>query len=281
MKNTIFIIIAALAAGVGIGYLAANIQTTIIGSSATDTGQKIQLTGKVQADERQASSQTAHVSGRIEKLFVTFTGERVNKGQKLATIYAPELVTAQRELLEAIKLQDLNPNLVEAARNKLRYLKISDTVIQAIEEKGEIRENFTVFADASGVVTEKRVSVGDYVKQGEPLFGLMNLRKIWVLFDAYEEDLAAIKVGDKIEFTAPAIPNKTFKTNVTFIDPIINATTRTISVRAEVNNRNGLLKPEMLVSGILQKKTTKTDNLTVPKSAVLWTGKDWKTGKRL
>jgi len=251
----------------------ANIQTTLIGATDTESGQEIRLTGKVQADERQASSQTAHVSGRIEKLFVTFTGEQVNKGQKLAVIYSPDLVAAQRELLEALKLQDLNPNLVEAARNKLRYLKINDSTIRAIEENGTIQENFTLFADESGVVTEKRVSVGDYVKQGEPLFGLLNLDKVWVLFDAYEEDLSAIRVGDKIEFTTPAIPNKVFETTVTFIDPIINAATRTVFIRTEVSNRNGKLKPEMLVTGTLQKKATTSSNLTVPKSAVLWTGK--------
>ena len=344
MKNTIFIIIIALSAGIGIGYLVfnnqtakahehsvetaeksntgevwtcsmhpqirqenpgdcplcgmdlilaeeggsdnplvlemtesavklANIQTTLIGATDTEKGQEIRLTGKVQADERQASSQTAHVSGRIEKLFVTFTGEQVKKGQKLATIYSPDLVAAQRELLEALKLQDLNPSLVEAARNKLRYLKINDSTIRAIEENGTIQENFTLFADESGVVTEKRVSVGDYVKQGEPLFGLLNLDKVWVLFDAYEEDLSAIRVGDKIEFTTPAIPNKVFETTVTFIDPIINAATRTVFIRTEVSNRNGKLKPEMLVTGTLQKKAIKGSNLTVPKSAVLWTGK--------
>jgi Cu(I)/Ag(I) efflux system membrane fusion protein len=251
----------------------ANIQTTLIGSTTTESGKTIRLTGKVQADERQASSQTAHVSGRIEKLYVTFTGEQVNKGQKLATIYSPDLITAQRELLEALKLQDLNPALVEAARNKLRYLKIGNETIRQIEEKGTIRENFTVYADETGVVTAKRVSVGDYIKQGEPLFGLMNLRKVWVLFDAYEEDLATIRVGDKIEFTTPAAPNKSFKTTITFIDPTINPATRTVSVRTEVNNRSGLLKPEMLVTGVLQKKATGKSDLTVPKSAVLWTGK--------
>ena len=251
----------------------ANIQTSIIGSTTTELGKKIRMTGKVQADERQASSQTAHTSGRIEKLYVTFTGEEVNKGQKLATIYSPDLITAQRELLEALKLQDLNPALVEAARNKLHYLKIGDETIRQIEENGTIQENFTVYADETGVVTEKHVSVGDYIKQGDPLFRLMNLRKVWVLFDAYEEDLATIKVGDKIEFTTPAVPNKAFKTTVTFLDPIINPATRTVSVRTEVNNHKGLLKPEMLVTGVLQKKATGKSDLTVPKSAVLWTGK--------
>lgn len=251
----------------------ANIQTTVIGQKTDAAGKTFRLTGKVHADERQASSQVAHIPGRIEKLYVTFTGEQVSKGQKLATIYSPDLITAQRELLEAMKLQDLNPNLVEAARNKLRYLKIGEQTIKSIEERGTIQENFTVYAEETGIVTEKRVSVGDYVRQGEPLFSLMNLRKVWVLFDAYEEDLGAISIGDKIEFTTPSASNKIFKTTVTFIDPIINSATRTAAVRTEVNNRNGLLKPEMLVTGILQKIAKSKSELSVPKSAVLWTGK--------
>lgn len=250
----------------------ANIQTTIVGETVGQSGKTIRLSGKVQPDERLASSQVAHVPGRIEKLFVSFTGEQVSKGQKIATLYSPELITAQRELLEALKLQSLNPALVEAARNKLRYWKIGNTTIESIEQQGTIQETFTVYADEAGIVTNRRVSVGDYVKQGEPLFDLMNLRKVWVLFDAYEEDLSAIKKGNRIEFTTPSIPNKVFKTRVTFIDPIINPNTRVASIRTEVQNSNGLLKPEMLVYGTLQNNTSSSTQLSVPKSAVLWTG---------
>lgn len=250
-----------------------NIETSVVGQEVAQTDKVIQLTGKVQADERLASSQVAHVPGRIEKLYVTFTGEQVKKGQKLADIYSPDLITAQRELLEAIKIQAVNPSLVEAARNKLRFWKIGESTIQSIEETGAIQETFTLYAEETGIVTNRRVSVGDYLKQGEPLFDLMNLRKVWVLFDAYEEDLANIKVGDRIEFTAAAIPNKIFKARITFIDPIINPSTRVAAVRTEVSNGNGLLKPEMFVNGALKHKVASKKQFTVPKSAVLWTGK--------
>ena len=251
----------------------ANIQTTVIGKKSTKTGKTIRLSGKVQMDERLASSQVAHVPGRIEKLFVTFTGEQVSKGQRLATLYSPELITAQKELLEALKLQDLNPGLADAARNKLRYWKIGNATIKEIEQKGEIRETFSMYADKSGIVTNKRVAVGDYLKQGEPLFDLISLHKVWVLFDAYEEDLATISIGDRIEFTTPSIPDRTFKTRITFIDPLINADTRVASLRTEVSNASGLLKPEMFVTGVLKNQTVTNTQLTVPKSAVLWTGK--------
>lgn len=251
----------------------ANIQTTVIGSASGQSEKNIRLSGKVQADERLTSSLVSHVPGRIEKLFVTFTGEQVNKGQKLATLYSPELMTAQQELLEAIKLQSVSPGLVEAARNKLRLWKIGKASIEAIEERGTIQENFAIYADESGIVTNKRVSVGDYVKQGEALFEVTNLNNVWILFDAYENELPNIAIGDLIEFTTPSIPDKTFKTRITFIDPVINPATRVASLRTEVRNKSGLLKPETFVNGMLQKKSKKSDQLTVPKSAVLWTGK--------
>lgn len=253
----------------------ANIQTTILGNSQQDTkGKTIRLAGKIQADERQASSQVAHVPGRIEKLYVSFTGEEVSMGQKIADLYSPDLITAQRELLEAVKLQSINPGLLEAARNKLRFWKISDQTITKIESSGRIQEVFPLISTASGIVTKRKVSVGDHLQQGEPLLDLVNLKKVWVLFDAYEEDLINIRVGNQISFTTPAFPEKTFKTNITFIAPLIDAQTRTTAIRAEVNNISGKLKPEMFVTGILESKssTTNKSNIAVPKTAVMWTG---------
>lgn len=251
----------------------ANIQTTTIGQEKAGTGNALRLSGKIQPDERLASSQVAHVPGRIEKLYISFTGEQVQKGQKIALLYAPELITAQRELLEAAKLQSVNPGLLEAAKNKLRYWKISDEVIDDVLKNGSIKETFPVYADESGTVTKKRVAVGDYVVQGEALFDLINLRKVWALFDAYEEDIRKVSVGDEITFTTPSLPEQTFKSTITFIDPVINPSTRVASLRTEVNNSRRLLKPEMLVYGAVQNTNNTISSLTVPKTAVMWTGK--------
>jgi len=250
----------------------AGIQTTTIGEVDGRNGKTLRLTGKVQPDERLVAAQVAHVSGRIEQLFVTFTGQAVKEGQVLASIYSPELISAQQELLEALKIQNINPALVDAARNKLRFLKISSATIAEIETQGKIRESFVLLADATGVVTQRKVAVGDYVQRGQPLFDLLNLRKVWVFFDAYEEDLVHIALGDPIEFTTPALPNRTFRTRVAFIDPLIDPRTRVARVRTEVDNVGGVLKPEMWVTGQAHHRATGASQLTVPKSAVLWTG---------
>ena len=248
-----------------------NIQTTILGQTGKSSNE-FSLSGKIQADERTAASQVTHLPGRIEKLYVTFKGERVNKGQKVAEIYSPELVAAQQELLEALKYQNVNASLLEAARKKLYYWKIPKSTISAIEKSGKIQETFTLFAEISGVVSNRRVSVGDYVRQGQSLFDVLNLNSLWVLFDVYEEDLSNISVGDRVRFITPAIPNRIFTTQITFINPSINPQTRTTSLRGEIRNNSGELKPEMFVTGTLETSLNTSAQLTIPKSAVMWTG---------
>ncbi len=240
------------------------------------------LSGRLSTDERLAAVQSAHVAGRLERLFVNFEGERVRQGQALATIYSPELVTAQRELIEALKFRELNPALVEATRQKLRNLKISAAEIARIEASGEPQTNFTVKADQSGVVIDQRVQLGDYVMAGEPLMMITRLDKLWLLLDAYEGDLANIRIGDRISFTTPAIPGETFTARVSFIDPLIDPQTRTATIRAEVSNAGGRLKPEMFVRAELQARAAATvakggspsgKTVYVPATAVLWTGR--------
>lgn len=251
-----------------------NIQTTIIRSgNSAGSNKQISMTGKVKANESTASSLVAHVSGRIEKLYVSYTGEKVTTGQKLADIYSAELIGAQQELIEAKVLSELNPSLLEAATAKLRNWKLSEGMIASILETGKIQETFTIYAESSGIVSTRRVAVGDYVNKGAALFELIDLEKVWVVFDAYEEDLVDIRIGDRIEFTTPALGNRKFSTRVNFIDPVINSETRTASVRTELGNKSGRLKPEMFVNGIHTKISNKSStSLLIPKSAVLWTG---------
>ncbi|MFK8009340.1 MAG: efflux RND transporter periplasmic adaptor subunit [Saprospiraceae bacterium] len=248
-----------------------NIQTTIIGSSKSG-GKNILLNGKIKPDERRSASIVSHLPGRIEKLFVTFTGEKITKGQKIATIYSPELVSAQRELLEALKLKDISPKLADAARQKLAYWKIPKSSIEQIEQSGKVQSLMNIYADEGGIVMDKKVSVGDYIQEGSMLFETIGLEKLWVIFDGYEENMANIRVGNIIKFTTPAVPGKTFSAKVTYIDPILNAATRAVAIRTEVGNRGGFLKPEMFVKGMLQTSNSSKSKITVPKTAVLWTG---------
>jgi len=250
----------------------AKIQTSFVELSQAE--KEIFLQGKVLADERRISVQPAHFSGRIEKLYIAFEGEKVYAGQKLAVIYSPQLVTAQKELFEALKSIDTYPQLAEAARNKLKLWKLTDKQISEIENSGKVTEYFDVLADVSGYVTKLNISVGDYVKTGDVLFETVDLNKVWIVFDAYEKDLPFLKIGDKINFTVSSLADKSYETKISYIDPVIDPVKRTASVRTEINNRGSELKPEMFVSGKLSANLShKKDALTVPKSAVMWTGK--------
>jgi membrane fusion protein, copper/silver efflux system len=235
---------------------------------------EVRLYGKVQADERLKQSQAAHFPGRIEQLFVNFTGQSVVRGQVLAVIYSPELITAQQELLETVRTKQLQPELYEATREKLRQLKLTDEQIEKIENSGVITNDFEVVTNTSGIVTERLVNTGDHVSSGTVLFEISDLSNVWIMFDAYESDLEYLHVGEKISFSIQAFPGIDFNGTIAFIDPVIDPVTRVAKVRVEMGNQSGKLKPEMFATGIVS-STLKdyTSNLVIPKSAVLWTGK--------
>ena len=249
----------------------AEVQTSIVSRGLAS--KEVLLYGKIQIDERLKQSQTAHVPGRIEKLLINVTGEQVKKGQLIARIYSPELVTAQKELIEALSLKDKYPALVEAAREKLRNWKLSKDQINEIEQSGNVSSTFEIFANTSGIVVSRKVNEGDYISKGAVLFEVADLSKVWGIFDAYESDLNWISLNQKVEFTSQAVPGKTFTGKITFIDPIINSATRTAGIRIEMNNSEMLLKPEMFINGLIHSSLKGSENqLTIPQSAVLWTG---------
>ena len=251
----------------------ANITTMIVGKGSAN--KELRLNGKVQVDERNAYSQSTHIPGRIEKLSINFTGEKVSRGQTLATVYSPELVTAQEELLQAASIKESQPELFAAAKEKLRNWKIGDSQINRILSTGKAIQRFPISADVNGIVTEKMVDLGDYVERGMPIYEISDLSKVWVLFDLYESDLNWVKEGSKITYTINSIPGETFEGTISFIDPLINGQTRVASARVEVNNKDGKLKPEMFASGVVVNDISGNEKqeIVIPKSAVLWTGK--------
>jgi Cu(I)/Ag(I) efflux system membrane fusion protein len=250
----------------------ANVMTSVV--TRQKPIKEVRLYGKVQADERLLQSQVAHLPGRIDKLLVNFTGESVKKGQSLALIYSPLLVTAQQELLEAAKTKQSQPEIYEASKDKLRQWKLTEEQIAAIESSRVIRNDFEVVSVTTGIVTARRVNTGDHVAEGTVLFDIADLSKVWIMFDAYESDLPFLTVGDKITFTIQALPGINYSGKIIFIDPVIDPVTRVSKVRLEINNGFGKLKPEMFATGIIKADLTEyRDKLVIPKSAVLWTGK--------
>jgi membrane fusion protein, copper/silver efflux system len=231
------------------------------------------LTGTIEADERQLASITANFPGRIERLFVSFTGQMVQKGERLATIYSPELVTAQNELLEAADTKEEFPELYDAARDRLRLWNLTERQINQIEQHGEIRERFDVLADRRGIVTQRNISIGDYVSTGTVLFNVADLSRVWVMIDAYETDLPFIRIGDEVSFTVSALPGRDFDGKIAYIDPVIDQDTRAASVRVETVNPDLGIKPGMFVNARVFSSALNVGPVSIPRTALLWSGK--------
>ncbi|WP_338794295.1 efflux RND transporter periplasmic adaptor subunit [Bernardetia sp. MNP-M8] len=254
----------------------ADIQTAKVGKMKPI--KTISLNGKVQPDERQIFTQSTHIEGRIENLRVNFTGEYVSKGTQIATIYSPKLLTAQQELFEAQKIKDTQPQLFNAAKEKLKSWKLTENQINGLLETGKIKEEFPILADVSGYVIDKMVNLGDYVRQGEGLYRVANLSQVWVLFDIYESELAWIKKGNKVNYTIESLPSQNFEGTISFIDPFIDPKTRVAQARVIVSNSDLKLKPEMFVSGEVKadlssnSKNKNSEKITIPKTSVMWTG---------
>lgn len=249
----------------------ANIQTAAVGAVAPV--KQVRLNGKIQEDERLVYAQASHIPGRIEQLMVNFTGEYVQKGQKIASVYSPELVTAQQELFEAQKIKETQPQLFIAAKEKLKNWKLTDAQIDQILQSGQAGETFDIRADVSGYVIKKMVDPGNYVRTGEAIYQIADLSEVWVLLDVYESDMSWIKKGDKVEFTVASLPGESFHGTISFLDPVIDPKTRVAKARVATSNPGLKLKPEMFVSGTVEAKlANRQDAVVVPKTAVMWTG---------
>jgi Cu(I)/Ag(I) efflux system membrane fusion protein len=250
----------------------AGISTYKVGN--TDGIKEISLNGKIEVNEKRVYSQSSHIPGRIEKIQVSFVGEYVKKGQVVAYVYSPELASAQQELIEAYSVKDIQPQLFESVKTKLKNWKVSDATINNIISSGKTQDKFPIYADVSGYIIKKNVELGDYLQKGQTLYDVADLSTVWVLFEIYESDMGWIKKGNKVNYTIASFPGENFSGTISFIDPFINPMTRIAKARVEVANTGLKFKPEMFVSGIIKTKVdTNKTTLSVPKSAVMWTGK--------
>jgi len=247
----------------------ANIQTTPVIRERPK--RELHLPGRVEIDERRISYVTAHFEGRIQDVEINFTGAPIREGEVMATIYSPELVSAQRELLEAVKVKDRNPGLYESAVRKFKLWEFTDEQIQNIVDRGEVMRNMEILSPVDGFVMKRNVVDEQHVMEGTVIYEVANLDHLWVTFDAYEEDMGWLRDGSEIKFRSRSNPGSSYTASIDFIDPSFNPQKRTIRVRANVENADHSLRPEMIVRGVVQSEMDE-EKLLVPASAVLWTG---------
>jgi Cu(I)/Ag(I) efflux system membrane fusion protein len=231
------------------------------------------LPGKVVENQNNVSSVTAHFPGRIRDLYVDYKGTYVEEGQKLASVYSPELIAAQQELLETMKYKEQNPRLYEASRQKLRLWEFPETTLNEIEESGEIMTELDFYSPVSGYISDVAISREEHVMEGELMYRVVNLSSVWVDFQAYESNVANIDEGNNIEFSVEAYPGQQFESEVIYVDPFLNNDSRSVTIRTRVENPRSILKPGMLARANIQSTVSEGKALLVPRSAVMWTGK--------
>lgn len=248
------------------------IETLVVGSRDEEES-SILLSGTLSINEDLLTVQTSEFDGRIEALNIASEGQYVTKGQVLARVYAPAVLEIQQELLTALKLKEQQPDWYKAVRNKLRLLKFSDQWIDALESDGKTQDIFDLIAETSGTITKLLVDKGDFISRGEALAEIADLSRLWVRLEGYEDQLNRFQKGQKVSLSVASFPSREFDAIVTFIDPVLNSQSRVTEIRAELSNSEGMLKPGMFVKGAVTVASTQnTESLTVPSSAVLWTG---------
>ncbi|MDF1739139.1 MAG: efflux RND transporter periplasmic adaptor subunit [Verrucomicrobiales bacterium] len=244
----------------------AGISTTEVVRGFPDA--EVRLFGKVMYDETRMRTVSARFPSRIDELYVDYTGIRVKKGDHLATVYSPELLSVQTELLTAKKYG--NENAADITRDKLRLWGFSEESIRKIETSGKTSDHLTIDAPTSGIVTFMNVREGEYVKTGSPYFKIAEVDEVWVMLDAYESDTPWLRFGQKVQFTTDSIPGKKFEGKISFIAPELAPATRTVSVRVNVPNEDSLLKPGMFVSGLVTAKVAAAGKVLDPSLAGKW-----------
>lgn len=243
----------------------------------------IRTVGMVNYDETKIASVNTKIEGWIEKLFVNETGQFVKAGEPLLEIYSPELVSAQKELLIAIKhYEEVKTSpyeevvegakaLIEAAKDRLRLWDIKDRDLLALEQNGEVKKRLTIYSPSSGVVIDKKVFLGTHVMPGADLYRVANISTVWVDADIYEFELPWIKEGQRAKVVLDFIPGKSYRGKVSYIYPFLDEKTKTVKVRIDISNKDFSLKPDMYAHVEIESNLG-DGALMVPTEAVLRTG---------
>lgn len=257
----------------------ANVATTVVERRMLN--KEINAVGVIEVAEPNFKHISSRFPGRLEKLYLSYTGQQVKIGDPVAEVYSPEAISAQQEFLLALQSQELSKTatatiantsaeLLEQARQKLVLLDL-ERLIPELEQTRKAREIVTIYSPIRGTVLKKSVDPQHYTWVGEDMYDVADLSIVWMYLEVYEKDIRFVKIGQPVHMTSDAYPNEIFTGKVTFIDPTINNETRTIRVRAEFTNSAGKLRLGLYVKA--QIMIPINEALVVPTSAVLTTGR--------
>jgi len=224
---------------------------------------EIRTVGEVEYDETRRAFIAARIKGRIEKLYVNYVGQHVQMGDPLSSIYSPDLLVAQQELLSAVRSLNSVPvadetarrlaqNLVEAARQKLMLWGIAAAQIDEMIRRATPETQLMIYSPLTGIVTDKKVLEGRYVNEGDDLYTIADLSVVWMQLRIFEDESAGIQTGAAVEVTSTAFPNEIFAGRITFIAFAVDPATRTVAARVEIDNPGDKLKPGMFADAVIR-----------------------------
>ncbi len=230
---------------------------------------RIETVGYIAFDESKLWQTNVRVAGWVEKLYINAVGEKVNKGDVLFTLYSPELVKAQEELLNAYRTG--RSGLVKGATERLVTLGVDRTQIKAVTQRGKASQTIAIKAPDDGIIASLNVREGGYLSPAQAVISAGPLENVWVDAEVFERQAHWMKAGSNATMTLDSIPGKNWQGTIDYVYPILDPKTRTLRVRLKFPNPNGELKPNMFANIALQ-PVSDDDVLTIPKSSVIRTG---------
>jgi len=249
-----------------------------------DLSRTLRTVGRVALDERRVAHVHPKVQGWVERLFVEYEGQRVERGQPLLEIYSPALVSTQEELLLAARYRDSThgssfedvarggEDLLRATRRRLELWDVSPRDIERLLETGEVHKTLTLHAPTGGVVAQLMVRDGMEVNPDDDLYTIADLSRVWLQADVYEYELPWVAEGQRALVDLSYLPGRTFEGEVTYVYPLLDPATRTARVRIELDNPDRVLKPDMYANVRIQTRT-RQDVLVIPEEAVIRSGR--------
>jgi len=224
----------------------------------------IRMVGKIEYDETRLAYITAWIPGRLDRLYVDYTGIPVKKGDHMVYIYSPDILSTEEELIQALQtekeltksgmgiMKETTGDTITAARERLRLWGLTGEQVREIEKNGKASDHITIYAPIGGIVISKNALEGMYVEKGTKIYTIADLSYVWIILDAYESDLEWLRYGQKVEFGVEAYPGEVFTGKISFIEPFLSEKTRTVKVRVDAPNPDGKLKPGMFVRAVVR-----------------------------
>lgn len=232
----------------------------------------IRTVGYVRFDEDRLIHMHPRISGWIDVLNVKTQGEFIEEGQPIYSIYSPELVNAQEELLIAMGRETARPTLVQSSEERLRALQVPQSLIDRVMREKKVFQNVTVYAPQGGLVAELGVREGQYVQPGNRIMSIGVLDEVWVIAEVFERQGSLVSVGDPVNMTLDYLPGRTWQGVVDFIYPTLDENTRTIPVRLKFQNQDQSLKPNMFAQVTIQHSEDGREVLLIPNESIIRSG---------